>query len=71
MIVLDSSAVLTFVYTESGHERVEALLENSLISAVNWSEVLQKIAFSGEDPNRQGSLLRAMGDRMVLPMPMF
>ncbi|MCB1713629.1 MAG: type II toxin-antitoxin system VapC family toxin [Candidatus Competibacteraceae bacterium] len=43
MTVLDSSAVLAWLLEEPGHKRVDAVLEKSLISTVNWSEVLQKV----------------------------
>jgi ribonuclease VapC len=59
--VLDASAVLAFVYQEAGHDTVLPLLESAHISAANWSEVLQKIASRGGDPDRQGVRLRALG----------
>jgi len=47
-IVLDSSAVLAMVFCERGGEKVHAAIlspHNSIsISAVNWSEVLTKLA---------------------------
>lgn len=61
MIVLDSSAVLTFLYAEPGQEIVKEALEAGRISAANWSETLQKIAFHGGDPVRQGDLLTLLG----------
>lgn len=45
--VLDASAVLTLLFREPGHETVADLLEGSVISAVNWSEVVQKLAQRG------------------------
>jgi len=45
--VLDASAVLTLLYREPGHETVAGLVEGSVISAVNWSEVVQKLAQRG------------------------
>ena len=61
MIVLDTSAVLAFVYAEPGHELVKEELVNGRISAANWSETLQKIAFEGGDPHRGGLQLEALG----------
>lgn len=60
-VVLDSSAVLAFVYKETGHDSVLPLIEGSRISAANWSEVLQKIAGFGGDARRQATLLTALG----------
>lgn len=61
MIVLDASAVLSFLYAEPGHEIVKASLDGGRISAANWSETVQKIAFHGGDPERQGELLILLG----------
>lgn len=61
MIVLDASAVLAFVYAETGHETVLGHLETGRISAANWAEVLQKIKTNGDDSDRQSVLLTAMG----------
>ena len=41
-VVLDASALLAFLHEEPGGERVSPLLEGASVSAVNWSEVLQK-----------------------------
>ncbi len=45
--VLDASAVLALLNQEPGHERVEALLPDSAISAVNYCEVLGKLMDAG------------------------
>jgi PIN domain nuclease of toxin-antitoxin system len=45
--VLDASALLALLYGEPGRERVEALLEDAVISAVNWSEAVQKALADG------------------------
>lgn len=44
MTVRDSSAVLAYLNAEPGHERVVEELDGGSISAVNWTEVCQKIA---------------------------
>ena len=44
MIVLDASALLALLLKEHGHERVAERLSGSLISAVNYSEVLARVA---------------------------
>lgn len=47
--VLDASAALALLRTEPGHDRVAELLPGSVISAVNYSEVVQKLAQLGSD----------------------
>ncbi len=41
-VVLDASALLAFLHDEPGGEAVSPALEGGRVSAVNWSEVLQK-----------------------------
>ena len=41
-VVLDASALLAFLHEEPGGERVSPVLDGAHVSAVNWSEVLQK-----------------------------
>ncbi|MCC5871940.1 MAG: type II toxin-antitoxin system VapC family toxin [Gammaproteobacteria bacterium] len=41
-VVLDASALLTFLQGERGSDPVAAALEGAQVSTVNWSEVLQK-----------------------------
>jgi ribonuclease VapC len=45
--VLDASAVLALLFREKGATEVEDVLGDSMISAVNWSEVVQKLAARG------------------------
>ena len=60
--VLDASAVLTLLYREPGHELVAELLDGAVISAVNWSEVVQKLAQRGvPDPAAVTAGLLALG----------
>ncbi len=40
--VLDASALLAFLHDEPGAGQVSAVLDGARVSAVNWSEVLQK-----------------------------
>lgn len=48
--ILDASALLAYLKEEPGSEIVEELLaESSNISAVNWAEVLSKLAEEGDD----------------------
>ncbi|MCU0935700.1 MAG: type II toxin-antitoxin system VapC family toxin [Gammaproteobacteria bacterium] len=41
-LVLDASALLAWLHREPGGERVGTVLDGASISAVNWSEVIQK-----------------------------
>jgi PIN domain nuclease of toxin-antitoxin system len=41
-VVLDASALLAVLHNEVGADSVEAVLEDSAISTVNWAEVVQK-----------------------------
>jgi ribonuclease VapC len=41
--VLNGSAVLALLRAEPGHDKVAELLPGSLISAVNYFEVVQKL----------------------------
>lgn len=45
--VLDASAVLALLNKEPGKDRVEALLADSVINAVNYCEVLGKLIDAG------------------------
>ncbi|MBX6423471.1 type II toxin-antitoxin system VapC family toxin [Thermosulfurimonas sp. F29] len=57
--VLDASALLAFLHKEPGAEFVE--LERSVISAVNWSEVLYKCLSWGVDIQGLREDLEALG----------
>lgn len=46
-VVLDASAVLAFVNRETGARVVEPYLSQAVMSAVNWSEVVAKLAERG------------------------
>ena len=65
MHVLDASAVLAFLYQEPGAEDVAARLNGSIISSLNFSEVLQKASAEGFDLEEVGSLLRSMVEGVV------
>ena len=41
-VVLDASALLALLHNEPGADRVMETLDEALVSAVNWSEVVQK-----------------------------
>lgn len=41
-VVLDASALLAMLHGEPGGEKIQALVQTSAMSSVNWSEVVQK-----------------------------
>ena len=45
--VLDASALLAFLHGEVGANMVGPLLSRSVLSSVNWAEVLQKVIAQG------------------------
>ena len=47
MIILDASALLAFLFNESGRERVAEHVESSCLSAVNLTEVIGKFVQHG------------------------
>lgn len=59
--VLDASALLCYLQQEQGAELVGNTLEHSTISAVNWSEVAQKVSSVGINPDNTRDLLLQMG----------
>ena len=65
MHVLDASAVLAMVYQEPGADDIASRLDGSLISSVNFSEVLQKARAEGYDLDEIAALLRSMVDGIV------
>lgn len=48
-LVLDASALLAFLHREPGADVVGESLNNALVSALNWSEVVQKAIAHGVD----------------------
>lgn len=59
--VLDASALLAFLHGESGRADVERRLEGAVMSAVNWSEVLQKSLARGVETEGLREDLEALG----------
>ena len=60
--VLDASAVLAFLAGEPGADVVEeALTGGTVCSAVNWSEVAQKVRAGGGDWSVASALLLSYG----------
>jgi PIN domain nuclease of toxin-antitoxin system len=48
-VVLDASALLAFLHDEPGADRVQQAFDGSLVSSVNWSEVIQKALLQRAD----------------------
>jgi ribonuclease VapC len=70
--VLDASAVIALVFEERGADRVEAAVRRgSLISAVNWTEVLSEMAERGEataaSAVRVKAIAEATGSLAIVP----
>lgn len=63
--VVDSSAVLAFLRDETGAELVGARLRTAFISAVNWSEVVQKALDDGMAVAEMRNYLRLWGLQIV------
>ncbi|MCH8107912.1 MAG: type II toxin-antitoxin system VapC family toxin [Chloroflexi bacterium] len=60
--VLDASAMLAYLQGETGAATVaEAITGGALISALNWAEVLSKVAEEGQDPEELVARLEAQG----------
>lgn len=58
MTLIDASALLAFLQDEGGSDRVEEALEaGALCTAVNWSEVAQKVRAAGRDWDLARALL--------------
>lgn len=69
--MLDASALLAALLAESGHERVLARLPDASISAVNWSEVAQRVYERSVETEAHATVrgvrarLEAVGTRIV------
>ena len=61
--LLDASAVLAWLHDEPGRDRVEAALEESVLSAVNAAEVTHKLVSRGATPQHAREIL----DRALIP----
>ena len=61
-VVLDASAVLAFLTGEPGADAVEEALDSGTVcSAVNWSEVAQKVRTAGGNWSVASALLASYG----------
>jgi PIN domain nuclease of toxin-antitoxin system len=63
-VVLDASALLAYLQDEPGTDTVDAVLAESLMSTVNWSEVVQKALARGVDTQGLREDVEALGVRI-------
>ena len=59
--VLDASALLAYLQDEPGSETIEPMLDESAISSVNWTEVVQKSIAGGVDVDGLREDVEALG----------
>ncbi len=60
-VVHDASSLLAVAFREPGHELARSKLRDSVISSVNWSEVVQKVAQHGGRTNGLAELFLGLG----------
>jgi len=60
-VVLDASALLAYLQSEPGGERVREVLAQSVMSTVNWSEVIGKARDDGVDTHGLREDLASLG----------
>ena len=65
VVILDASALMCLLRREAGHERVRALYEGSLMSIVNWSEVIAKLVELGAAEPEIDAVLSELPIRLV------
>ncbi len=63
--VLDASALLALLHSETGSDVVEPLLDRAAISSVNWSEVAQKSIERGKPPGPLREDLQSLGLQII------
>lgn len=64
-VVHDASSLLAVAFREPGADRARAALRGSLVSSVNWSEVVQKVAARSGDVSHLGQLFGGLGVSIV------
>ncbi len=65
--MLDASALLAYLQDKADAKAVDTVLPESVISTVNWSEVMQKCLASGVDVNGLREDFQALGLE-ILPL---
>lgn len=64
-MVHDASSLLAVAFREPGGEMARTALRGSLISSVNWSEVIQKVQARGKDTTQLAQLYAGLGVTIV------
>jgi ribonuclease VapC len=64
-VVLDASAVLALIFDETGADKVLPLMGGALISAVNFSEVVAKLADLGVEAPAASAQVASLGMTLV------
>ena len=64
-VVLDASALLSFLQGKPGDNQVEAILPEAVICSVNWSEVVQKSVAAGVGVDGMREDLEALGLKIL------
>jgi PIN domain nuclease of toxin-antitoxin system len=60
-VVLDASALLVYLQEEPGSDRVDRELTDSVMSSVNWAEVVQKSIAAGVEVDGMLDDLQSLG----------
>lgn len=64
-VVLDASAMLAWLHDEAGAERVDGVLPGSLVSTVNWAEIVQHAEKRGVPAEGLRADIEALGVELV------
>jgi PIN domain nuclease of toxin-antitoxin system len=64
-VVLDSSAVLALLRSESGSEQVEEVIDDALVSAVNEAEVISKLIWRGDSVEKAKQTVAALSYEVI------
>ncbi len=68
-VVLDASALLAYLKGEAGGDRVDGVLAESVMSSVNWAEVIQKSVAAHVNVDGMLGDLQALGLRVEPFLP--
>jgi len=63
--LLDASALLAAIHNEIGGDYVQQRIEESAVSSINWSEVLQKLNRKGANTQEIAVALKALGLEII------
>ena len=65
MIALDASALLSFLFSEAGHEQVAAVVDESCLSSVNLAEVISRFVRDGHSAHLVQQQITGSGIEVV------